>query len=90
MVEDIAEPYKSTRRQKTPHKKVDKVVGYLWETYCWTVFTFVENYVTAKYSFRSNSKIYKKRAKKLLVAIFNNLVIEEVLFLVENTKLLKL
>ena len=81
MVEDIVEPYKLTRRQKTPYEKVNKVVGSLWETYCWTVPTFIENYITAKYSFKSNSKIYKKKcAKKLLVVIFNNLVIKEVLF----------
>ena len=73
-----------------PHEKVDKVVGYLRETYRWTIPTFVENYVTAKYSSRNNSKIYKKCAEKLLVAIFNNLVIKEVLFPVKNTKLLKL
>ena len=90
MVKDIVEPYKLTKRQKTPYKKVNKVVGYLRETYCWTVPTFIKNYITAKYSFKSNSKIHKKRAKKLLVVIFNNLVIKEVLFLVENTKLLKL
>ena len=90
MVEDIVEPYKLIRRQKAPYKKVDKVVGYLQETYCWTIFTFVENYITAKYNFRNNSEIYKKCTKKLLVAIFNNLVIEEVLFLIKNTKLLKL
>ena len=73
-----------------PYKKVNKVVGYLQKTYCWTIPTFIENYITAKYSFKSNSKIYKKCAKELLVVIFNNLVIKEVLFLVENIKLLKL
>jgi hypothetical protein len=50
----------------------------------------MENYITAKRSSRSNSEIYKKRAKKLLVVIFNNPVIKEALLLVENTKLLKL
>ena len=35
-------------------------------------------------------KYIKKRAKKLLAAIFNNLVIKEALFPVKNTKLLKL
>ena len=49
----------------------------------------MKNYITAKHSFRNNSKIYKKRAKKLLAAIFNNLVIEEALLPVKNTKLLK-
>ena len=29
VVKDIAKPYKLIRRQKAPHKKVDKVVGYL-------------------------------------------------------------
>ena len=90
MVEDIAEPYKLTRRQKAPYKKVDKVVGYLQETYRWTIPTFIKNYVTAKHSSGNNSKIYKKCAEKLSAAIFNNLVIEEVLFPVKNTKLLKL
>ena len=60
MVEDIAEPYELTRSQKAPCEKVNKVVGYLLETYCWTIPNFIENYVTAKYSSRSNSKIYKK------------------------------
>ena len=50
----------------------------------------MENYITTKYSFGSNSEIYKKRAKKLLVAIFNNLVIKEALLLIENIKLSKL
>jgi hypothetical protein len=50
----------------------------------------MENYVTAEYSFGNNSKIHKKCAKKLSAAIFNNLVIKEALFLVKNTKLLKL
>ena len=31
--EDIAKPYKLTRRQKTPRKKINKVVGYLQKTY---------------------------------------------------------
>ena len=58
--------------------------------YRWSIPTFMENYVTAKYSFRSNSEIYKKRAKKLLVAIFSNLVIKKALFLIKTSKLLKL
>ena len=33
VAEDIAEPQESVRRQKAPRKKVDKVVGYLRETY---------------------------------------------------------
>ena len=66
------------------------MVNYLQKTYCWTVPTFIKNYVTAKYSFGSNSETYKKRAEKLLAAIFNNLVIEEALLPVKNTKLLKL
>ena len=90
VAEDIAEPYKSTRRQKTPREKVDKVVGYLRETYRWTVPTFVENYVTAKRSFGSNSETHEKHAEKLSAAIFNNPVIEEALLPVENTKLSKL
>ena len=90
MVEDIAEPYKLIRCQKAPHKKVDKVVSYLQETYYKTVFTFIKNYVTTKYSSGNNSKTYKKRAEKLLAAIFNNPVIEKALFLVENIKLLNL
>ena len=90
MAEDIVEPYKSTRRQKTPRKKVDKVVSYLQKIYRWTVPTFIENYVTAKHSFKSNSETHEKRAEKLLAAIFNNLVIEEALLPVKNTKLLKL
>ena len=73
-----------------PHKKVDEVVSYLQEIYRWSILTFIENYITAKHSPRSNGKIYKKRTKKLLVAIFSNLVIEKVLFLVETPKLLKL
>ena len=66
------------------------MIGYLQKTYRWTVSTFLENYVTAKYSPRSQTEIYKKRTKKLLAAIFNNLVIKEVLFPIKNTKLLKL
>ena len=89
MVGNIAEPFKLIKRQKMTHEKVDKVVSYLQKTYRWTVSTFIKNYVTAKYSFGSNSEIYKKCAEKLLAAIFNNLVIEEVLFPVKNTKLLK-
>ena len=89
VAEDIVEPYKSIRRQKAPRKKVNKVVGYLRETYRWTIPTFIENYVTTKYSSGSNSEIYKKRAKKLSVVIFNNLFIKEALLLV-NTMLLKL
>ena len=33
VAEDIAEPHESTRRQKAPREKVDKVVGYLQEIY---------------------------------------------------------
>ena len=66
------------------------MVNYLQKTYCWIIPTFIENYITAKYSFRNNSKIYKKPAEKLLAAIINNPVIKEVLLLVKNTKLLKL
>ncbi len=62
----------------------------MWEIYCWTVFIFLENYVTAKYSPGSQAKIYKKHAKKLLAAIFNNLVIKEAFLPIKNTKLLKL
>ena len=90
MAEDIAEPYKSTRCQKAPREKVDKVIGYLQETYRWTIPTFIENYITTKYNSRNNSKTQKKHTKKLSAAIFNNLVIKEALFLVKNTKLLKL
>ena len=80
MAKDIAKPYKSTRRQKITYKKVNKVVGYLQETYYWTIPTFMENYITAKRSFGSNNKIHKKRTEKLLAVIFNNLVIKEALF----------
>ena len=90
MVKDIVKPYKLIKRQKVPHKKVNKVVGYLQETYYWTISTFIKNYITAKYSSGNNSKIYKKYAEKLLIAIFNNLVIKEALLLIKNIKLLKL
>ena len=50
----------------------------------------MENYITAKHSPKSNGEIYKKRAKKLLVAIFSNPVIKKVLLLVKTPKLLKL
>jgi hypothetical protein len=90
VVKDIVKPYKLIKRQKVPHKKVNKVVGYLQKTYRWTVPTFVKNYVTAKHSSGNNSETYKKHTEKLLAVIFNNLVIEEVLFQVKNTKLLKL
>ena len=66
------------------------MIGYLREIYRWTVSTFLKNYVTAKYSPGSQAEIYKKYTEKLLVAIFNNLVIEEALFPIKNTKLLKL
>ena len=58
--------------------------------YRWSVSTFVENYVTAKYSPRSNSETHKKYAEKLSVAIFSNPVIKKALLLVETLKLLKL
>ena len=60
------------------------------EIYRWTVSTFLENYVTAKCSPKSQAEIYEKRTKKLLAAIFNNLVIKEALLPIKNTKLLKL
>ena len=66
------------------------MIGYLQEIYHWTISTFLENYVTTKYSPGSQAKIYKKHTKKLLAVIFNNLVIKEVLFFIKNTKLLKL
>ena len=66
------------------------MVSYLQETYRWSIPTFVENYITAKYSLKSNSKTHEKYTKKLLVAIFSNLVIKKALFLVETFKLLKL
>ena len=53
VAEDVAEPQKSIRRHKAPHKKVDKVIGYLQEIYRWTISTFLKNYITAKYSPRS-------------------------------------
>ena len=49
----------------------------------------MENYITAKNSPKSNNKIHKKRVKKLLVAIFSNLVIKKALLLVKTLKLLK-
>ena len=66
------------------------MIGYLREIYYWTVSTFLKNYVTAKCSPKSQAKIYKKYTKKLLAAIFNNLVIKEALLSIKNTKLLKL
>ena len=90
VAEDVVKPQELVRCQKTPCKKVDKVVSYLQKMYRWSVPTFMENYITAKYSFKSNSKTHKKCAKKLLVAIFSNLVIKKALFLVKIPKLLKL
>ena len=49
----------------------------------------MENYITAKYSPRNNSKTYKKYTKKLLVAIFSNPVIKKALLLIKTSKLLK-
>ena len=60
------------------------------EIYHWTISTFLKNYITAKCSPESQAEIYKKCAKKLSAAIFNNSVIEEALLPVKNTKLSKL
>ena len=90
VAKDIAKPQELVKRQKTPHKKVNKVVNYLQETYCWSIPTFIKNYITTKRSPRSNSETHKKRVKKLLVAIFSNPVIKKALFLVKTSKLSKL
>ena len=66
------------------------MIGYLQEIYRWTIFTFLKNYITAKYNPKSQAKIYKKYTEKLSVAIFNNSVIKEALLPVKNIKLLKL